>query len=269
MPDIALHWKMGEETRHRLAYHLDDTLFFAGLLGPDVWSNYKFWMIFSGKEKRKRSAIMHNERVDEFLYALTVECRNNMEFFSYTAGYICHWCLDKTVHPYIVQRSHGRIGGHISLENELDRCVGLLTMSFVKNRLQHIPSQLKISIEQAYATYGWGNVWRDLNHSFDDTVLFYMVKVDRYRVIKRLLSKFPQKRCYLYSWYDVWNDPNNIDHQFGNESIGELVEKAIKEAVLWIDKAWHYCRGSINTITFSNESFMGEMYLKRNDNICS
>jgi len=82
-------------------------LFYLGSQGPDIFFYYKGqpWVKYDGIEKLGN--IMHDEKVGIFFSEsfdyLNKLSRNN-EFYdllSYLAGYLCHYSLDRTTHPFI------------------------------------------------------------------------------------------------------------------------------------------------------------------------
>ncbi|OOO00063.1 MAG: hypothetical protein ATN35_09255 [Epulopiscium sp. Nele67-Bin004] len=112
MPDIMTHYFFGldatNEIKHSILYqYIKDNrpTFFVGLQGPDP-------MYYHGLLKKNSNShigtLMHTENTDKFIKSLlkyhsTLE-PNSAEAkctIAYISGFLCHFILDVTTHPYV------------------------------------------------------------------------------------------------------------------------------------------------------------------------
>lgn len=98
---------------HKMAYLI-------GLHGPDILFYYR---PFCQNEVNSLGHRMHEEIAAGFFK----ECKHkylqteNQTLLVYTLGFICHYMLDSTCHPYIEQYMVKTGAGHDEIESELDR----------------------------------------------------------------------------------------------------------------------------------------------------
>lgn len=136
MPGFTTHYLFGQQTYQNLRssdlkrtiqkYH---TVFSLGLQGPDIFFYY-IPFYFSGHQNP--GSIAHTTDTQEFLKQLL----QSPEMFltkkeekiaqAYVFGFIGHYLLDTTCHPYIYDMTHfnhrqkGYLGHHICLETDID-----------------------------------------------------------------------------------------------------------------------------------------------------
>ena len=101
-------------------------MFYLGSQGPDLLF-FNRASILPGTTK-KYGNMMHEEKVPEVISYFERYANKNEDLKSYFLGYLCHYCLDSTVHPLVYGISHkrsletgineGEI--HVALESELD-----------------------------------------------------------------------------------------------------------------------------------------------------
>ncbi len=101
-------------------------MFYLGSQGPDLLF-FNRASILPGSTK-KYGNLMHEEKVPEVISYFERYANKNEDLKSYFLGYLCHYCLDSTVHPLVYGVSHkksletgideGEI--HVGLESELD-----------------------------------------------------------------------------------------------------------------------------------------------------
>lgn len=109
---------------HHAAYLL-------GADGPDhmffkiLWrcGPYKYRFMNLGRR-------VHNARCDDFLCALIKHAQSDTQK-AYTLGFLCHYALDQTIHPYVRYMSRpggdfGMKGGHGYLEEAIDSTLYLM-----------------------------------------------------------------------------------------------------------------------------------------------
>ncbi len=114
----AVFQKLPEEMqeivkKHRMAYII-------GLHGPDILFYYH---PFQKNEMNQTGNRMHEEMASDFFrhckrrYLVT----GNEAVLAYTMGFICHYMLDSSCHPYIYRYTEKTGASHAEIETELDR----------------------------------------------------------------------------------------------------------------------------------------------------
>lgn len=123
MPDIVVHNAMGEKVLQGLdaeiASVIDHDLFKVSVMGPDPYIYYRFFAPPFRRGINRRSSAMHRTRTQEFLTELVKMSRTD-EVFSYAAGFLCHYSLDSTVHPFVNTMAGHRHDMHMAIERRLD-----------------------------------------------------------------------------------------------------------------------------------------------------
>ena len=133
MPDLVVHNAMGDRVLGKLPEdirkEIDSDAFHVGVLGPDPYFFYRFFAPRFRNGVDERGAIMHHKKCGRFLMELGRRCcavpdsedpRHKREAFSYFVGFLCHYALDSTVHPYINTIAARRVGMHTAVERKLD-----------------------------------------------------------------------------------------------------------------------------------------------------
>ena len=222
MPDPVTHGVFSGEVMSELPEEIqaaiDLPVFGRALQGPDPWSVIGF---YGGKNKKYacRSSIMHKSHTGAFLAALSEQTRKYplTPVFSVLVGTICHYCLDKWTHPYIICKggfydgtaeTRGQIGGHVRLERAIDsyyirRCYGVVPWHFsIPARLLSLkayPESLREPLNRAYhQVYGWEATFDHINASLRDERRFYRLMRDPYGVVRMLLSPVSRGQRMLY-----------------------------------------------------------------------
>lgn len=116
MPDLTTHYLFGEQVYSNLNHDVQliinkhRNIFNVGLQGPDLlfFHNIIKYPFSSKSEIQKISGKMHTQLIKEVLnymklYIATLESPSTEHdiLSSYYLGYVCHYFLDKTVHPYV------------------------------------------------------------------------------------------------------------------------------------------------------------------------
>ena len=179
MPDLVTHIWFSERVAAVLPPEIrtktEHLLFPYTAVGPDVWFPLGFYGT-KDKPLAARGGHMHENETGAFLTALTERCRSSEArdlLFAYLAGYICHYTLDRTCHPYIVYRTGDYLGtpetlryrgNHTRLERAIDVWIirekyGSDPRRFNLNRrclpLRRLPEELREDITAVYdAVYG-------------------------------------------------------------------------------------------------------------------
>ena len=282
MPDIVTHFCFAGKVFERLPENLrektDRAVYDHTAAGPDVWFSYRFYNGRKKQNKHLRGGRMHREKTGEFLLALAERCRIAADrdvLFSYLAGFLCHYALDKTAHPYIVYRT-GQYdgteetrkyrGNHTLLERAIDhtflkswgRTLWSAPITGKILRMKKIPESIAEDLDAVYGSvYGWEDVSKDLTICAKDQRLFYFLVQDPTGILNEIVKYADNgvsKQEYFSLSYagrdqgstDIlnlkklpWRHPNDPEIR-SDESFTELFERAAEEAVRLIlaAKAW-------------------------------
>lgn len=270
MPDPVAHYVFGMDVLDLLPAEvrrrIDLGIYARALQGPDPWSTIGFYG-GSFKQYANRSNILHKTHTGAFLQALAEESEGNDQMFSILAGTLCHYCLDKLVHPYIIckggdydgtEQTLPQKGGHVRLERAID-------CKFIRTRfgktpwffsiprrimpLKCYPESLRQPLDRVYRqVYDWDQVFVGVNRSLRDERLFYGLMQDPFGIVHfllRPLSRGKTNYC-IYSYFRRDGDSEVLDylneshqswtHPFdtsltSTESFFDLYDRAREEAL--------------------------------------
>lgn len=288
MPDIVTHYHFARRACRKaepaLRGLLDEPLFFYAALGPDPWFSLGF---YGGKKKAlsPRGGEMQKSRTGAFLRALADEARQAEEkthLFSYLAGFLCHYCLDRSAHPYILYKSGDYDearpetllyrGAHTRLERAID--CHIIRRHYRQTpwhfpivqtvlSLKKLPEDLRSGLNRAHeSVYGWPEVFDDLNRCLRDQKIFYWLMQDPSGLVSLLMSladngksrqdyrslpyyhkDIDPARCdYLNEQKAPWSHPCD-ESLVCCDSFPELFEKALAEAASLLGLARRYVQG--------------------------
>ena len=269
MPDPTVHASFGREVLASLPEEVRDVIvpgpYTFALFGPDVWFLYR---PLGRHESRGRR--MHTTKPGLFLMSLfrrTAVSACRAEMFSYLAGFVCHYALDSTTHPYIIHvtaEEHIFPRSHMCLEHALDAVVmrhdgfwgtkhPVTDHYFPRLRL---PDCMQADLDAVYeSVYGWQHCWEDMNRScLRYRRCFRIMEQPRgFASLLARLTKNPTLCSLMYSesfFHD--KDPENNEHRTWHhpfdptltscESFPELREKARQFAVRVITAAYRLLR---------------------------
>ncbi len=288
MPDIVTHYQFSREVLAALPAEsralVDEPLLAYAALGPDPWYSLHF---YGGKKKplTARGGIMQTQHTGAFLRALVGELFAAAEpqaLFSYLAGFLCHYCLDKHCHPYILCKCGDYNealpetlpyrGRHARLERAID-CF-IIRRHFAQTpwhfpisktvlRLKQLPESLRGALDRAHeAVYGWPAVFDDLNRCLRDQKIFYWLMQDRFGLMTKLTPLVDNGKTHLdyrtlpyfhkdldSAVCDYLNEKKTLWHHpcdqslASNESFFELYDKARAEAVSLLGQVLAALRG--------------------------
>ena len=236
MPDVISHWSMGDLVVERLPNNISSKMernaFLLGLLGPDPFTYYYFFLPFIGKHIKTRAKVMHLHKTGDFLLELTKQAKNTNEF-SYLTGFLCHYCLDSLSHPYIIRTADNMQYMHMAVEHAIDKIVLLNNGIECSEIINMFPQYQSFSnANKAIITvYGWSN--HESKKCYKHMKLWYIFIIDRRRIVGKIISHInPSLACILYS-SDYYK---NIDYC----KYRKLEEKAVDESVCLIKSAYDY-----------------------------
>lgn len=123
MPDIVVHNRMGDRVIEQLdediSSLIDPEIFHFSVMGPDPYIFYRFFAPMFRHGINKRSTTMHRTKTGHFLMALAKRSQSK-EMFSFTAGFLCHYAIDSTSHPFIYGLAEYKSDMHTAIEHRLD-----------------------------------------------------------------------------------------------------------------------------------------------------
>ena len=288
MPDPVVHVSFGREVLASLPDEVRDAVlpdpYTFALFGPDVWFLYK---PLGHSESRGRR--MHTTVPGLFLMSLLRRAGVSAcpaEMFSYLAGFLCHYALDSTVHPYVIHltaEKHVFPRSHMSLEHALDAvvmqndgCWGethpVTDHYFPSVRL---PGSMRNDLDAVYEeVYGWKNCLKDMNRSCRRYRQCFRIMENPRGFAASLarLTKKPALQSLMYSEsFFHGRDPENLEHRtwshpfdpalISSDSFPELREKARRFAVSAIVAAYRclrYGEGTDNDLAalIGNRSYL-------------
>lgn len=127
MPTTYAHYRFGCDVLAQLPTNLQkqitpfQDLYNIGLHGPDILFYYK---ALTKNPISKTGFIMHDKPAKEFFQAAKLAMEQVSEpepSLAYLYGFICHFALDCTCHPYVEESVRATDISHSEIEAELDR----------------------------------------------------------------------------------------------------------------------------------------------------
>ena len=298
MPDPVTHYVFGRQVLDMLPEHIRKAVelpvFDRSIQGPDPWSTIGF---FGGKKKKyaNRSSIMHKSNTGLFFRTLIQEGRENLSVptFSVLAGMLCHYCLDRLTHPYIICKSgeydgteetRAQNGGHVRLERAIDsyyirHIYGKVPWHFSIPRhimgLKKLPESLRPVLNETYRkVYGWDDCFDLINASLRYERMFYSLMQDPLGLVHMLLRPVSggKTNYCIYSFYRREVDSNRLDylneqrvlwhHPFepsvvSTASFFDLFEQAKLDAVRMLHAAYYGIMGDEDILPeiFGNDNY--------------
>ena len=267
MPDVAVHFAFGTQVMNQLSEatrgKIQNGPYRFALLGPDVWFMHKPWIRQDGRGRR-----MHTTRCGAFLSTLALHVAKSGDpdgGFSYLAGFLCHYALDATAHPYIIFRTTKEFplpGAHRAFEHSLDICElqrqgtwgerhPMTAHGFGANRL---PGSIRTTLDETYReVYGWARAWSTLNRAYLLFRFLYRL-MENPRGLGVLLTRLthaPALQSVIYAEspfagidvenqeHRVWCHSHDASLQY-SDSFQELREQAAAWASEMIEAAYRY-----------------------------
>lgn len=248
MPDIVVHRSMGESVYKQLELNLNMDVFAFGLLGPDPFLFYRFYLPPFRHRINRYSSVMHRERTGDFLTELA-KGSQRVDEFSYLSGFLCHYALDSTTHPYIIEKANHSSAMHLAIEHRLD------IMDGGEIRIPpFLPCSMKGCISCAIGrVYGWPDAWEALEQGYRDMTPFYRIVEDKTGMLDKAFGW--TKRAPAMLSYN-----SHICDDMDLSGFWTLYDQAIEDAVNYIRAAKAFVLGDIEEPSFrtviSNRSYI-------------
>ena len=124
MPAYSTHYifakELKEEIENCIEFKLNNAALFIGTQGPDIFFDHRIlpWMI--GKSMRKIGSLLHRAKPSDILdkmreYINLSESKGIAK--SYAAGFILHYALDRSCHPYVYALQNKMVEKHPHLNS--------------------------------------------------------------------------------------------------------------------------------------------------------
>lgn len=123
MPDLISHLLCGEKVLDELEDSIRNNIvcyrkiFNLGTQGPDIFYYSRVWPWMKNNGSCKIANTMHSKNtggffIESFKYLKSMDktSKEYKQLFSYLCGFICHYILDSTTHPYIFYFSTSKSG---------------------------------------------------------------------------------------------------------------------------------------------------------------
>ena len=235
MPDIVVHTSFGAEVLERTKIDVDRDIFNFGLLGPDPYLFYHFYIAPFRHRVNLYSSVMHREHTGDFLAELIKRSRFSREMFSYAAGFLCHYALDSNTHPFINRKAKNSPAMHMAIEHKLDN------MNGGEIRIPpFLPDMMKKTVGGAITKiYGWNDAWEKLKAGHRDMKPFYHIVEDKSGALNFIAGKTRTKLA-LVSYHSKAID--NMDLR----GFYPLYQRALDDAVKYIEAARSFVHDEID-----------------------
>ena len=146
MPAAYAHYVFGDRVLDHLPEHLQvmingdprcRELFNLGVQGPDFFYFYRVYVPFN--PVISVGIRMHHESAEPFFLMARRMLQREFDpaLYSYLLGFMTHFMLDSTCHPYILDRMKRAAATHHEIESEFDR---MLMLEDAKNPFTHNPA---------------------------------------------------------------------------------------------------------------------------------
>lgn len=144
MPAFSTHYLFAEEMMNTLKdiadFEINENAVLIGAQGPDIFFFHRVFPWQPGKPLRKLGSSLHREKAGVLLNKLYKYCSKTESNIakSYAFGFILHYALDKSCHPYIyyiqnkITESHPEFNPH-SAHNIIELSLDSLMLSLCLN----------------------------------------------------------------------------------------------------------------------------------------
>ena len=146
MPAAYAHYIFGDRVLAQLPEHLrvmvdgsprSRALYNIGVQGPDFFYFYHLYHPFNPVSSV--GIQMHHSQAAPFFEQARKKLQKKFDpdLYAYVLGFITHFMLDSTCHPYILDRMKKSVATHHEIESEFDR---MLMLEDAKNPFTHNPA---------------------------------------------------------------------------------------------------------------------------------
>jgi len=262
MPASYTHYSFGHTVLEKLPQRLKDIIisnkeaYYIGLNGPDILFYYK--PLFKN-EINKYGHRLHDEKAYGFLERgkRYIEESKDEVCLSYILGFVCHFVLDGSCHPFIEEAMKESNISHAEIEAELD---GALMRRNNLSPQRHsagahiIPNRVTAThIANFYDNVNGKEIYKCLKSvRFYNKLLLCPNGIKR-RFIKGLLGLIKGGEGFSCMIINVEPNRKCIDI---NKKLLELYEKAVDEAVHRVEEYYNAIKNNDNLGEFFNRNFL-------------
>ena len=281
-----LYKKLDKKTKNNLKDYKENLKTYSQ--GHDI---FFFTLNLINFKTRKIGNYMHKNNTRDFFinmieYIKDNKLENNYEIMSYLYGYIAHYCLDSTVHPYVTYKTgifkrkkketYKYNAKHSELESYVDAYMINKRENMIPNKFKihkfcfntNVSKELSKLIDYTfYKTYGFKNMSLYvkegiLNMKVSYRILRYdpyKIKKKIYNTVDKVLPKCIKKTSpisfayildndeyYLNLNHKKWNHPRYKDEVY-NYSFLDLYDIALNKALKIIKE--------VNSVLYDNKDF--------------
>ena len=280
-----LYERLDNKTKKNLFKYKENLKTYAQ--GHDI---FFFTLNIINHKTKKIGNYMHKHNTRDFFkniitYIIDNNLQNNYEIISFLYGYICHYCLDLTVHPYVTYKcgifnkkkkdTFKYNGKHSDLESYIDAYYINKNEKIIPNKfkIHNFCFNTKVSKELSnliddvyYKTYGFKHMSIYIKQGiFNMKYSYRLLRYDPFKIKKKtyiFVDKITPKSFMKFSpisyAYDLNNNDNNLNlkhkkwnhprvkDEIYNYSFLDLYDNALNMALDIINK--------VNGILYNNKS---------------
>lgn len=262
MPASYTHYSFGHTVLEKLPHGIKDIItqnkeaYYIGLNGPDILFYYK--PLFKN-EIIKYGHRLHDEKAYGFLERSKKYIKESKDeiCLSYILGFVCHFVLDSSCHPFIAEAMEESNISHAEIEAELD---GALMRRNNLSPQRHsagahiIPNKvIAAHIASIYDNVSGKEIYKCLKSvRFYNRLLLCENNLKR-KIIKGLLGLIKGGEGFSRM---IINVEPNIKCIEINKKLLNLYEEAIDEAVHRVEEYYSAIKSNDNLGEFFNRNFL-------------
>ncbi|MEW8995181.1 zinc dependent phospholipase C family protein [Clostridium sp.] len=262
MPASYSHYSFGQTVLKKLPQSIKDIIipnkeaYYIGLNGPDILFYYK--PLFKN-EINKYGHRLHDEKAYGFLERgkRYIEESKDEVCLSYILGFVCHFVLDSSCHPFIEEAMKESNISHAEIEAELD---GALMRRNNLSPQRHsagahiIPNRVTAThIANFYNNVNGKEIYKCLKAVRLYNKLLLCQNSIKRRFIKGLLGLIKGGEGFSHMIINVESNRKCIDV---NKKLLELYENAVDEAVHRVEEYYNAVKNNDNLGEFFNRNFL-------------
>ena len=269
MPDTITHILFAKRILKEYDLDVEARSFYLGALGPDPLFYYMLPLHRLNRASASKGSALHSKPALPFLkkgYEYIEDIVDPYEKFilrSYLMGFLSHYILDSSAHPFINQVSKEQLNGHKILEMNIDtllleRFEGERSQKFDFDHYMKIDSSLLDTVSSMFSNItGISAVCyiKSVNHMRITCNLFR----DRFGILKKtasLIEFITRKKGSLRNLFYFDCRPNrpdylNIHKKLHKKSFPEIFEHAL---ILYMDVQAHVLEEKYFTVDFGGNT---------------
>lgn len=281
--DVAQELKINSIKKHK-------DIYIVGAQGPDHYFFYNFMPCKKSNGIPKVGNLLHSSSTQKFLITFIEKLKKSYidSAYAFILGWVCHYALDTTAHPYIFyvtgnydkqdKSTYPYRGNHLQLEKSIDsiflRRRGYNPNKFKSTKelftLKELPNEinelLNLTIKETYNLDKMGDKY---GLAYKHFVKYHnYMSYDPYgikKIIYKFLDLFNRKSNYVFKTFSYYNNVNpkidylnesnnewlhpSYDSEVSKDSFMDLYNQAKIKAVDIINKINDFMQNSIDDLT--------------------